>query len=174
MDALADARPQTTGVVETKSVEDTGSAIGEQLARADIAVPIDGEDTDVIAPCIGDIEEGLVERERQAVRSLEVVGDERHLCGLWIDPVDVARADLAGGLMALVVAVDAVRRVGEPDRSVGSHDDVVRTVQALAIESVGDDGDGSVVLCAADPAVAVLARHEAALAVEGVAVREPR
>jgi hypothetical protein len=76
--------------------------------------------------------------------------------------------------MSLVVAVDAVRRVCEPDRSIGSHHDIVRTVERLALEVVGDDADRSVVLGTADASGAMLARDHSALSVKRVAVREPR
>ena len=95
----------------------------------------------------------------------------RHRAGARIDAIDVAGADLALGLVALVIAVDAVGRIGEPDRAVGSDDDVVRAVEALALEALGEDRDRAVVLGAGDAPVAVLARDETAFAVDRVAVR---
>ena len=50
------------------------------------------------------------------------------------------------------------------------HDDVVRRVEPLALELVGDHGDRAVRLVAHDAAAAVLAGELAALEVEGVAV----
>jgi hypothetical protein len=58
-------------------------------------------------------------------------------------------------------AVDAEQRVGEPDAVVGLDDDVVRRVQALALEAVGQHGDLAVLLGARDaPGDRVLAGDE--------------
>src|SRR5215207_10627607 len=82
----------------------------------------------------------------------------------------MAGADLAFRLVAFVVGIDAVGRVGEPDRALRLHDDVVWAVEALALEAVGDDGDAPVMLRARDAPVAVLAGDEPALPVDDVAV----
>ena len=92
---------------------------------------------------------------------IEVVGDDVADPGRRVDAVHVAAADLALGAMALVVAVDAVRRIGEPHRPVGADDDVVRAVQPPAVVAVGEDGDRAVVLGAGHPAIAVLAASPA-------------
>src|SRR2546429_4966027 len=49
-------------------------------------------------------------------------------------------------LFRSVVAVDAVTRVGEPQRAVRALDDVVRAVQPLAVPVVGEHGDAAVML----------------------------
>ena len=90
--------------------------------------------------------------------------------GRGVDAVDVRRK-LGGRLVALVEAEDAVGRVREPDRAVGAAHDVVRRVEGLAVEPVGDHGDRAVVLGAGHPARVVLAGDEAALAVSRVPVR---
>ena len=54
--------------------------------------------------------------------------------GRAVDPVDV-HVDLGLGLVALVIAEQAERRIGEPDRAVRFHDDVVRRVEPLAVEA---------------------------------------
>jgi len=61
-----------------------------------------------------------------------------------VDPVDVAAADLAVGTVALIVTVDAVGRVGEPQRPVGVLHDVVRAVAALSLVGIGQHGARSV------------------------------
>ena len=93
----------------------------------------------------------------------------RERAGRGVDAVDVGR-QLGSRPVALVVAEDAVGRVGEPDRAVGPAHDVVRRVQGLAVEPVGDDGDRPVVLGAGHPPRVVLAGDEPALAVARVAV----
>jgi len=68
---------------------------------------------DVVAPGVGDVELLLVEGEREAVRSHEVVRDAAAPSPVGVDAVDVAAVDLGRCAVALVVAVDAVARVGE-------------------------------------------------------------
>ena len=82
------------------------------------------------------------------------------------------------GAVAFVVAQDAVGRVGEPDRAVALHDDVVGRVQALALEAVDHDlvGHGASrrhdAARADDGAQAVRAVQQVAIAVARVAVGE--
>ena len=87
-----------------------------------------------------------------------------------IDAVDVAGADLARRGVALVVRVDAVARVGEPDAAVALDHDVVRRIEALAVVAIGEHRARAVDLGARHGAAAVLARDETALQVDGVAV----
>ena len=66
--------------------------------------------------------------------------------------------------MAFVVALDAIRRIGEVDGAVGGDDDIVGAVEALALVFVGEDRDRPVVLGAGDAAVAMLTADQAAAA----------
>ena len=91
--------------------------------------------------------------------------------GFGVDPIDVAAVDLLLGAIALVVGVDAVGGVGEPDRVVRLHHDVVGRIQALAVPFVRDDGNRAVDLGAGDAARQMLAGDQPALVVDGVAVR---
>src|SRR4029453_9797101 len=93
---------------------------------------------------------------------------------LGIDAIDEASGLLVLRQVALIVGIDAVARIGEPDAAVGLDDDVVRAVEALAVEFVRERDDGAVDLRARDAPVAVLAGDEAALTVDGVAVGIPR
>ena len=120
-----------------------------------------------------DVENLLVRREAQPVRPQNALGDDGGLSGRAVDPVDV-HVDLGLGLVALVIAEQAEHRIGEPDRAVGFHDHVVRRVQPLAVEGVHQHRDRAVIFGAGDPAAAVLAGDQAALAVAGVAVGEIR
>src|SRR5262249_50203191 len=117
-----------------------------------------------------DVERVLVCGERQSVGPVEVVGHYLHGAAGRVDPVHVAGADLAVGPVAFVVGVDAVTRVSEPQRAVRALDDVVGTVQPLAIPVVGEPGDRPVVLGPGPPARALLAPHQPALPVDGVTV----
>ena len=80
------------------------------------------------------------------------------------------RPDLGLRRVALVVAVDAVGGVGEPDRAVRRRRHVVGRVQALALPAVGEDRAPAVVLRARHPAPLVLAGDEPPFAVHRVAV----
>ncbi len=119
---------------------------------------------------VGDIENLLVGREREAVRLDPVADDQGHRPAVRIDAIDVRRADLGFGLVALVVAVDAVGRIGEPDRAIRLDHQVVRRVQLLALEAVGQHGDRAVMLGARHTASAMLAGDEPAFVIGGVAI----
>ena len=93
--------------------------------------------------------------------------------GRAVDPVDIG-VDLGLGLVALVIAEQAEDRIGEPDRAVGFHHDVVRRVQPLAVEGIHQHRDRAVIFGAGHAAAAMLAGDQPALAVAGVAVGEIR
>src|SRR4029077_10454579 len=120
---------------------------------------------DVRPTGIRNVEPTLVGREGEAVGLHEVVG--RHANGTvrWVDPIEPRLPDLRRGTPSLVVAVDAVSRVAEPDRAVRRDDDVVRAVEALPLDPIGDDGDRAVVLSPRDPPRQLLAGDEPSLAI---------
>ena len=95
------------------------------------------------------------------------------LSGLAVDPVDV-HGDLGLRHVAFVIAEQAENRIGEPDRAVGFHHDVVRRVQPLAVEGIHQHGDRTVIFGSHDAASAMLAGDQPSLAVAGVAVGEIR
>ena len=104
----------------------------------------------------------------------EVVAHDGQLAGHPIEPEDEAAAQLRVGLVALVVVKDPVRRIGEPDRAVGRHDDVIRGVEPLALEAIHDRRPRPVRLVARHAPRAVLAGKDPRVLVERVAVREIR
>ncbi len=163
-------RPDAAAVVEADAVEVAGVAGREDLAAGERGVAAPLEDPDVLAPAVDDVEPALVRGERQPVGPVEVVGHHLHGPAARVEPVHVTGADLTVGPEALVVAVDAVTRVGEPQRAVRALDDVVGTVQPLAVPVVGEHGDGAVMLGPGHPARALLAADQPALPVDGVAV----
>src|SRR5690606_37314186 len=75
------------------------------------------------------------------------------------------------GLMALVVAEQAERRISEPDAAVRLHYDIVRRIELLAVEAIGEHRDATVILGAGDTPATVLAGNEPAIAITRVAVR---
>jgi hypothetical protein len=95
---------------------------------------------------VGDIEPGFVRRERQPVGLHPVGRDARDGTGAAVDPIDVGGADLGGALLPFIVAVDAVSRIGEPDRIVRFDHDVVGRIQSVALEGIRQHGDRAIVL----------------------------
>ena len=89
--------------------------------------------------------------------------------GARVQPVDPGRLLLLL-LASLVVGLNAVGRIGEPDRPVGLHDDVVGRVQALALEAVGEHRHFAVEFGAQDAAVVMRAGDQTTLAVARLAV----
>src|SRR5260370_13250256 len=81
---------------------------------------------------------------------------------------------LGVGFDALIIAADAVDRIGEPDRTIGGDERVVRRVQLLAIVLVGDDGDRAVEFGPGHPSAAMFASDQASFPIDGVAVRVHR
>jgi len=78
--------------------------------------------------------------------------------------------DLAFRLIALVINVDAIGRIAEPDRIIGFHDDVVRAVEPLALIAIRQDGDRAIMLCPADTPRLMLAGDQPTLPIDGIAV----
>src|SRR4249919_4380818 len=74
--------------------------------------------------------------------------------------------------MALVIATDAIARVGEPDRSVGVLNHIVGTVEPTSFVRGCQHPEGAVVLGPGHSPPAVLAGHKPALSVNRATVRE--
>src|SRR5229473_91831 len=123
---------------------------------------------------VEDIEILLVRGEGKAVGLHEVIDDNLDVTRFRIHPVDVFLFLLRVGFDALIIAADAVGWIAEPDRIIGSDNQVVRRVQLLAIVLVGDDSDRTVEFGPGDPSAAVFAREQASLPINGVAVRVHR
>ncbi len=176
MDAVGGAGPDAAVAVEPEAVEQAGGRNAELPAIADNAA-IDVIDADlggmaglVRGAGVGDIEQALVEAESEAVGAHHVGDHGADGAAAAVDAIDIAGADLAGRLVALIVGIDAVARIGEPDRAVGFDHRVIGRIEPLALKTVGQRDDCAVMFGAADPAVAVLAGDEPALPVDGVAV----
>jgi hypothetical protein len=90
-----------------------------------------------------------------------------------IEAVDAAVIEFGIGERALVGHDDAESRIGEPDRPVGRHRDIVGRVDPPALEMRHDRLGLVVVAAAADAAPAMLAMDERAVGLDGVAVHEP-
>src|ERR1700730_16956503 len=120
---------------------------------------------------VENIELLLVRREGNAVGLHEVIDDNLDVTGFRIHPVDVMLFLLRLGFEALIKAADAVGWIGEPDRTIGSDNRVVRRVQLLAIVLVGNDRDRAVEFGPGDASAAVFASDQASFPINGVAVR---
>src|ERR1700722_1716831 len=87
---------------------------------------------------VGDIKLLLVRREGETVRLDEI---SRHGCDLaigGIETIDIARADLGSRGVALIFRIDAIGRIGKPDRSVRLHHEIVRRIELFALETIGE------------------------------------
>ena len=122
---------------------------------------------------IGHVEQRFVRREGKPVGLDGQVGDRLDPATSGIEAKYVAVPDLGLAAMTFLGNDEAVRRVGEPDRAVRLHHDVVRRVEALALPAVDDDG--AVVAAdagAEDGAEPVRAVQERAVAIPRVTVGE--
>src|SRR5258705_1647511 len=116
----------------------------------------------------------LVRREGDAVGLHEVIDDNLDVTRFRIHPLDVMLFLLRLGFTALVVPAKSLDGIGEPDRTIGSDNCVVRRVQLLAIVLVGDDGDRAVEFGPGDPPAGMFAGDQASFPINGVAIRVQR
>ncbi len=140
MDAVRRARPEIAGRIDTDAVGDADVDHAEH-AVVPQCFALDTEATDMGRRAVGvagagirDVEDAFVRREGKPVRLEEVVDDAADLAALPVHPVDAAHRLFGLGLRALVVAHDAVGRIGEPDGAVRADHEIVRRVQTLALE----------------------------------------
>ena len=132
MDAVGGAGPDVALGVHAQAVREARRDLHQDPAAGQLTALHDVEGTDVVRPvgivrtaAVSDVEDGLIGREGQAVGFDEILSHDIDRASLGIGAEDVLPAVLALGLVALVVAVDAVRRVREPDAAVRLHDHVV-------------------------------------------------
>src|SRR6266436_4160667 len=91
-----------------------------QTARFDFTVEHpDMRGTSVGQSGVDDVKPFLIRRETDAVRLCEVIHHRLDLARLAVHAEGIVLILLLGLLEALVVAADAVGRIGEPDRAVG-------------------------------------------------------
>jgi CHAT domain len=103
----------------------------------------------------------LVGRQGDAVRPVNVTRHNGKTSGL-VEAIYIGRQFL---LIhdARIVPGDAVNGIGEPDRIIGLDHDIIGRIEALAVEPIGQHGDGSVIFGARDAAAGVLASDKPAL-----------
>src|SRR6185503_981009 len=128
--------------------KDAACLLGERAVRQQVV------GANMAAPRVIDVEDALVRREGEPVRADHVVDHKRHRAEIGRHAINARDGDVP------LIRRERTARIGEVDRAVGLHDDVVRTEQALAAETVGDDGDAAVRLVARDAAGQVLGRDD--------------
>ena len=171
-------RPQVAMPVDAEPVEETVVADRKDLVVAQrLSVRRDPVDVDragrvrhVRLAGVGDVEKRLVRREREAVGSNAIARDGLEFARRGVQPEDQGLLDLAPGEHALVKAIDAVGRIGEPDRAVGLHDDIVGRVQPFAVELRRESAPHSVVVETRNAPPEMLAGHHAPLVIKCVPV----
>ena len=137
---------------------------GEGAVRLHVEAP------DVPAHRVVHVELRFIQREAQAVRLLEIRHEQLQLRAFGAPAVDAAEIERERTRYADILAYAAERRVAEIDRAVGLNDDIVGTVEPLAVITVGEHREGTVVLGAGDAAVSLLATDQPPRAVHGVTV----
>src|SRR5271166_2147013 len=139
-DAARRRHPDVSGGVAFHAVRDAGlrlgaDAGGEDLPSRERAVGRHREAADERLFGVVDIEPFLVGREAEAVRLVEqIAADEEVQGSVWRHPVDALEAEVARAFDAEARHA-AIPGIGEIDRTVGAHTDVVRAVELLALET---------------------------------------
>ena len=143
---------------------------GEDAIGAERAVGVDVEHADQRPHRVVDVELPLVGRKAQPVRLIEQVAiDEKlRLAAARRHAVDALEAELARPFDA-VDRHAPVPRIGKIDRAVGTHADIVRTVELFAFE-MRSDGLAPAVALAHQRRGRVLADDEPEIGVIGHAV----
>ncbi len=149
--AHAPAAPQITVDIDAEAVGRAARAgIDQDLAVGDLHAVVDHVIDHDRAVWLG----ARRPRRRASFRRGEkasplgaghVVDHHGELAGVWIEAIDGGRV-LTLGLVTFVVGEDAEGRIGEPDRMVGLHHDIVRRIERLAVVGLGQHRDRAVIL----------------------------
>ena len=97
----------------------------------------------------------------------------RHQCdlpALAINAIDIGMRQFRRAAFTLIIRHQAEGRVGEPDRSIGFHDNIIRAVQPLALVAIGQNSDRTIIFKAHHAAAEMLTRNHAALTVSRMAI----
>ena len=170
--AGAPAAPQIAVDVAPESVRRAVALAREKHAvvrQPAILRDVEGADSSRARSGFDDIENLFVRREGEAVRHVDVARHDSRDAARGIEPVEIRR-QLRFGHVAFVIAADAEGRIGEPDRTVGLHDDVVGRIEPPALPGVHQHGDRAVMFGAGDAPGQMFAGHEPALPVARIAV----
>src|SRR6266702_99037 len=140
---------------------DEHPAVGHRVVGQDAIAP------HVLVAAAVRVQNSFVGRQGEAVRVGDVVDDPAHASAL--DHVDAL--EVQAPARVLLAKAQAAVGVGEVDRAVLLDDDVVRAVELLPFEAVGEDGALAVLLDPVDRPPGPGRDDEPALPVEGEPVR---
>src|SRR6185503_6528207 len=139
-----------------------GGHVGEDAPPDHLAAGVELDGVDVRRPaCVGDVERALVRREGQPILILAGHGQRDG---------PVGREAIDAGVQLALGDRHAVAGIGEPETAVRLADDVVGTVEALALEAVHEHLELAARVRSAQATVAALAHDEPALEVERGAI----
>src|ERR1700689_2889230 len=119
---------------------------------------------------VNNVELLFIRREAQAIGLHKIIDDDGDGTTLRVHAKDVVLLLFLLNLEALVVSVRAVGWIAKPDRSVGSDHHVIGRIDPLAVVTISNHGDGAIVFSAYDAPTGVLAAHQPAFRIKGVAV----
>src|SRR6185437_2770924 len=165
--AVAGAGPDVAVLVATDAVGVAGRYLVEIAAVAQrLTVIADAVDADAafrtgfeLHAGVADVQAFFVGRETQPVWTRDVADHHIQRAIAWVETIEVGW-QLRRAFAAFVIGLDAVGRIGKPDRAVGFHHHVVGRVELLAVEPIDQHGDAAVEFGAHDRAVAVQAADQ--------------
>ena len=175
-DAPRSGGEEVAGQVDLQAVGRAGrglvvDVVEDAPVRGTVLAEVVGHPDLLVLVGVGDVENVLVGREGDAVGP-RLVADQQVELAVGAQAVDAVEVELAQ--RRLLQALQAVRRVGEVERPVGTVGGVVRAVEPAPFEAVDQHRPAAVGLDPRDAAVAVLADDEPALGVERQPVRRDR
>src|SRR5205807_9462950 len=138
-----------------------GEAIAIDVKYADIRIAADRAHH----AGVEDIQPFLIRGKTDSVRAAKPACHHRRSARARIEPVHLWR-QLELHTMAFVIAEIAEIRIGEPDRAIRRHDNIIGRVERFALEFVDQDRDAAVMFGARDAPRTVLAGDQAALPIE--------
>src|SRR5271170_5517345 len=138
MDTVGRATPDVAVLVDAHAVAVARFNLVKNIAAGERGlIGPDIEDANVLARTVAGLvaslsyeEPALVGRKGEPIRSVEIVRHNPNVAAFGVEAVDCRR--LFRGLpSAFIIVRYSVERVGEPDRAIRFHDDIVRCVQPL-------------------------------------------
>lgn len=118
---------------------------------------------------IGDIQQAVVRREAQAVGFFQFINNNGRFPRFRVKPVN-GFAQFKFRLMALIIAHNAVARVGEPDAAILMDNDIIGGVQFPALVIVHQDRNPAVILRSRYPPAVMFAGNETAVTIPGITI----
>src|SRR6202034_4863062 len=94
-------------------------------------------------PGVHDVELFLVRGKTDTVGLVQIADNYTHFTCFRVEAVGIVR-QLKGSFVAFVIRHDAVTRIGKPDRPVGMHGQVIRSVKHFSLKLVHQHRDRAV------------------------------